>query len=129
MWFLRVFFPFPHSTPENRRNDILHAWSMRMYSRVSAPRSSLTAQVLSTLPGIKEHVRWPQNGISHTKEKKKNPAKESYYGSPPNFFLTKSRVLIPAPGCISLNMVPLATPTSSFDSPLQTRKHVKLFSS
>ena len=44
-----------------------------------------------------------------------------FYGSPPNFSLTKSSVLKPAPGRISWNTVPLTTRTSSVDSPPQTR--------
>ena len=41
--------------------------------------------------------------------------------APPNVSLTKSLALKPAPGRISLNTVLVATPQSSFDSPLQTR--------
>ena len=47
---------------------------------------------------------------------------ESFYDSPPNFSLTKSPFFKPAPGRTSWNTVPLTTPTSLFDSPLQTRK-------
>ena len=51
---------------------------------------------------------------------------ESFYDSPPNFPSTKSPVLKPAPGRTSSNTVPLATTTSSIDSPLQTRKYVMI---
>ena len=54
-------------------------------------------------------------------------ALESFYDSPSDFSLTKSPVLKPTPGRISRNTVPLATQTSSFDSPLQIRKDIKLF--
>ena len=47
-------------------------------------------------------------------------AKESCYGSPPNFSLTNARspVSTPAPVRISWNTVSLDTPTSSIDRPL-----------
>ena len=52
---------------------------------------------------------------------------ESYYGSPPNSSLTKSPVIKPLPpGRISWHTVPVATPATSFDSPLQTRKYAKV---
>ena len=51
-----------------------------------------------------------------------NSTFESFYGSPPNFSLTKSSVSKPAPRRISCNMVCLDTPTSSIDKPLHTRK-------
>ena len=44
----------------------------------------------------------------------------SRYGSPPNFSLTKSSVLKPAPGRILCNAVPHATLTTSPNSPLHT---------
>ena len=47
---------------------------------------------------------------------------ESYYGSPPNFSLTKPPVLKPASGRMSWNTVYIDTPTSSFDSPLQNKE-------
>ena len=49
---------------------------------------------------------------------------ESFCGSPPNFSFTKSPILKPAPGRISLNTVPLATLTSLLDRPLLTRKRL-----
>ena len=49
---------------------------------------------------------------------------ESFYGSAPNFSLTKSSVLKPAPGRISSNTVPLAAPTSPFDSPFCEQEHI-----
>ena len=49
---------------------------------------------------------------------------ESFYGSPPNFSLTKSPMLKLAPGQFSSNTVPLATPTSSSDSPLCTQENI-----
>ena len=52
--------------------------------------------------------------------------RESFYGSPPNFSLTKSPVIVGAPGRISRSTVPLSgTPTSSFDIQRQTRKYIK----
>ena len=42
--------------------------------------------------------------------------------APPNFSLTKSPVWNPAAGRISRSKVPLATPTSSLDSPLANKK-------
>ena len=45
--------------------------------------------------------------------------------APPNFPITKSPVLKPARGRFSQNTVPLATPTSSFDNPSQTREDGK----
>ena len=50
----------------------------------------------------------------------------SFYGSPLNPSLTKSLVLKPARGRVSCNTLPLAHPTSMFDSPLQTLKNVKI---
>ena len=50
---------------------------------------------------------------------------ESYYGSPPNFSLTKSPVSKAAPGCISPeNTVSLDTPTSSIDRPLCKQENI-----
>ena len=57
------------------------------------------------------------------------PGPESFYGSPPDFSLTKSPVLKPDPGRISSNTVLLTTSMSSFDSPLQPKKYINIFSS
>ena len=45
---------------------------------------------------------------------------------PPTFFQRNRRFFKPARGRICWNRVPLATPTSSFDSPLHTRKHFQI---
>ena len=44
---------------------------------------------------------------------------KSFYGSPPEFYFTKSLVCKPPQVHISLNTMPLATTTSSFDSHFQ----------
>ena len=51
---------------------------------------------------------------------------QSFYGSPPSFSLTKSPVFKPALGLIFRNTGPAATPTTSFDSPFDTIKYVKI---
>ena len=53
--------------------------------------------------------------------------KDPFYGSPPNFSLTKSPVSKPAPGRISWNTVSLDTPRSSIVRRLHTRKYTDTF--
>ena len=50
---------------------------------------------------------------------------QPFYGSPTNFSSTKPQVLKPAASRVSRNTVPIATPTSSLDSPLQTKKYME----
>ena len=49
--------------------------------------------------------------------------------APQTFFNEIAGVLKPAPGRISWNTMPRATSMSSFDSPLQPRIYIKIFSS
>ena len=52
---------------------------------------------------------------------------ESFYGSPLNYFSSKSLVLKPDPGCISGNTVPSVTPTTSLDCPGQERRCLMMY--
>ena len=53
-------------------------------------------------------------------------ARQSTVASP-TFLQRKLTVVKPAPGLISRNTAPLATPTSPFDSPLQTTTYKNMF--
>ena len=55
-------------------------------------------------------------------------ASESLYGCPPNFYSTKWPIFETSSRPYLLKHgAPLATPTSSLDSPLQTRKYTKKY--
>ena len=83
----------------------------------------LAFETRASIEGSRYTFVWSWNGFWKTSRACVTPNRrkiESFYGSPPTFLETKSPVLKPAPGRIYCNTVPLATPTSSFDRPLQT---------
>ena len=100
-------------------------FSFLVCTRTIAPHGRFQYRLLNrphTHPSARPPTHAPPHPPTHP------PTHASSYGNRPNFSLPKSPVLNPAPARVSRGTMPLATPTTSFHSPLQRNKYVKNFS-